>query len=75
MEELSPMNILGPQVSAGLFTDRAMAEKAWGVLSHADIPAAIMTDPGLLGKYELCLMVEREDLDKAQAVLAEFFAD
>jgi len=69
------MDVLGPQVSAGLFTDREMADKAWGALADKDIPAAIITDPGLLGKYELCLMVERDDLDKAQAVLAEFFDD
>jgi hypothetical protein len=52
-----------------------MADKAWGALAAEDIPAAIITDPGLLGKYELCLMVERDDLDIAQAVLAEFFDD
>ena len=69
------MNVLGPQVSAGLFTDREMADKAWGALAAADIPAAIITDPGLLGKYELCLMVERDDLGRAQAVLADFFDD
>jgi hypothetical protein len=69
------MNLLGPQVSAGLFTDREMADRAWGALAEADIPAAIITDPGLLGKYELCLMVERDDLDRAQAALAEFFED
>jgi hypothetical protein len=69
------MNLLGPQVSAGLFTDREMADKAWGALADVGISAAIITDPGLLGKYELCLMVEREELDRAQAALAEFFAD
>jgi hypothetical protein len=69
------MDVLGPQVSAGLFTDRDMADKAWGALADEGIPAAIITDPGLLGKYELCLMVERDDLDKAQTVLAEFFDD
>jgi hypothetical protein len=69
------MNLLGPQVSAGLFTDRDMADKAWGALSEAGIPSAVIVDPGLLGKYEVCLMVERDDLDKAQAVLAEFFND
>jgi hypothetical protein len=69
------MDVLGPQVSAGLFTDREMADKAWGALTDADIPAAVITDPGILGKYELYLMVERDDLDRAQAVLAEFFDD
>jgi hypothetical protein len=69
------MDVLGPQVSAGLFTDREMADKAWGALTDADIPSAVITDPGILGKYELYLMVERDDLDRAQAVLAEFFDD
>jgi hypothetical protein len=55
--------------------DREIADKAWGALAAEDIPAAIITDPGLLGKYELRLMVERDDLDRAQAVLAEFFDD
>lgn len=69
------MNLLGPQVSAGLFTDREMAEKAWAALTEAGISSAVITDPGLLGRYELYLMVERDDLDDAQAVLAEFFND
>lgn len=69
------MSVLGPQVSAGLFTDRETADKAWDALSEAGIPSAVITDPGLLGKYELYLMVERDDLGKAQAVLAEFFDD
>jgi len=69
------MNVLGPQVSAGLFTDREMADRAWDALAERGIPAAVITDPGLLGEYGLCLMVERDDLDRAQTVLAEFFAD
>ena len=69
------MNILGPQVSAGLFTHRETADKAWDALSEAGIPSAVITDPGLLGKYELYLMVERDDLERAQTVLASFFED
>ncbi len=64
------MNILGPQVSAALFTDRAKAEEAWSVLNEAGIASAVITDPGLLGKYELSLMVDRKDLDRAQALIA-----
>lgn len=64
------MNTLGPQVSAALFTDREKADEAWGVLNDAGIPSAVMTDPGLLGKYELALMVDRADLERAQALLA-----
>lgn len=69
------MNTLGPQVSAGLFTDRDTADRAWGALSDAGIPSAVIVDPGLLGKYEVSVMVERDDLDKAQVVLADFFND
>lgn len=69
------MNTLGPQVSAGLFTDRDTADRAWGALSDAGIPSAVIVDPGLLGKYEVSVMVERDDLDKAQVLLADFFND
>jgi hypothetical protein len=69
------MNVLGPQVSAGLFTDRETADSAWAALSEAGIPSAVITDPGLLGKYELYLMVERDDLERAQKVLSTFFED
>ena len=69
------MNTLGPQVSAGLFTDRDTADRAWGALSDAGIPSAVIVDPGLLGKYEVSVMVERDDLDKAQALLADYFND
>ena len=68
------MNILGPQVSAAIFTDKEKAEEAWGILQDGGIPAAVVTDPGLLGKYELSVMVAREDLDKAQALLREVVA-
>lgn len=64
------MDILGPQVSAALFTDREKADEAWAVLTDAGIPAAVITDPGILGKFELLLMVERDDLERAQALLA-----
>ncbi len=68
------MNVLGPQVSAALFTDRKQAGEAWGILVDGGIPGAIVTDPGLLGKYELSLMVVRDDLDKAQALLKDVIA-
>lgn len=58
------------QKSAALFVERDEAEKAWGVLSDAGIPSAVITDPGLLGKYELSLMVEKNDLERAQELLA-----
>ncbi len=55
------MNSLGPQVAAALFTDQQKADEAWSLLVEADIPSAIITDPGMLGKYELAVMVERGD--------------
>ena len=64
------MNVLGPQVSAALFTDRDKADEAWGVLTEAGVPASVITDPGMLGKYELSVMVERENLERAQRLLA-----
>ena len=63
------MDILGPLASAGLFADREMAEEAWDVLTEAGIPATVVTDPGILGKYSVSVEVERSDLDRAVAVL------
>lgn len=63
------MSILGKLVAAALFTDRDKADDAWGVLTEAGIPASVITDPGILGKYELLLMVERDDLERAQRLL------
>ncbi|GMQ94129.1 MAG: hypothetical protein BMS9Abin12_1613 [Acidimicrobiia bacterium] len=63
------MHVLGPQVSAAEFTDRDKADEAWGMLVDAGIPAAIITDPGMLGAYELSVMVQREDLERARRIL------
>ena len=65
------MDTLGPFTSAGLFTTRELAEEAWDVLTEAGIPATVVTDPGLLGKYSVSVEVERSDLDRAVAVLQE----
>ncbi len=65
------MSILGKLVSASLFTDRDKADEAWGILIRAGVPASVITDPGMLGKYELLVMVEREDLERAQKLLAD----
>jgi len=64
------MNILGPQVAAAVFTDPEKADEAWAALADAGIGSAIVTDPGMLGKFELSVMVERADLERAQTVLA-----
>ena len=63
------MDLLGPLASAGLFVNRELAEEAWDVLTEAGIPATVVTDPGLLGRYSVSVEVERSDLDRAVAVL------
>jgi hypothetical protein len=63
------MGVLGPFASAGVFISREKAEEAWDVLTEAGIPATVVTDPGLLGKYSVSVEVERSDLDRAVAVL------
>jgi aspartokinase len=65
------MDILGPFASAGLFVNRELAEEAWDVLAEAGIPATVVTDPGLLGRYSVSVQVERADLDRAVATLQE----
>ena len=70
------MDILGPFATAGLFANRELAEEAWDVLTEAGIPATVVTDPGILGKYSVSVEVEREDLDRAVVVLqAKLAAD
>jgi len=69
------MDVLGPFVSAGLFVNRELAEEAWDALTEAGIPATVVTDPGLLGKYSVSVEVERSDLDRAVAVLRAKLAE
>jgi len=64
------MGILGNDIAAAVFTDRGLADEAWGLLVDAEIPATIVTDPGMLGAYSVQVMVDRSDLEAAQAVLA-----
>ena len=58
-------------VAAALFTDRARADEAWGRLSDAGIPASVITEPGMVGAYRLNVMVHRENLEKAQRLIAD----
>jgi len=58
-------------VAALLTTDRAVADEAWARLSSADIPAAVITDPGMMGAYQLIVQVHRENLEQAQELLAD----
>ena len=58
-------------VAAALFTDRDVADEAWGRLLEADIPASVITEPGMVGAYRLNVMVERQHLDEAQRLIAD----
>ena len=64
------MGILGPDIAAAVFKDVDTAEKGWALLNEADIPSTMITDPGMLGAYSVQLMVDRDDLGRAQVVLA-----
>ncbi len=58
-------------VAAALFTDRDVADEAWGRLLEADIPASVITEPGMVGAYRLNVMVERQHLDEAQRLIVD----
>ena len=58
-------------VAAALFTDPDVADEAWGRLIDADIPASVITEPGMVGAYRLDVMVERRHLDEAQRLIAD----
>ena len=58
-------------VAAALFTDRDVADEAWGRLLEADIPSSVITEPGMVGAYRLNVMVERRHLDEAQRLIAD----
>ena len=58
-------------VTAALFTDRDLADEAWGRLVDADIPSSVITEPGMVGAYRLNVMVYRKDLEDAQHLIAD----
>ena len=64
------MGILGDSVAAAVFTDRAVADEAWGALAGAGIPSTVVTDPGILGSFSIEVVVHRDDLEQALRVLA-----
>jgi len=66
------MSILGEQTAAAVFDNRADADEAWGILMDGDVPATVITDPGMLGVYQVSVMVDRSDLDQAQRLLAPY---
>jgi hypothetical protein len=64
------MGILGPDIAAAVFDDVETAQEGWAMLTEAEIPSTMITDPGILGRYNVQLMVDRSDLEAAQRVLA-----
>ena len=66
------MGALGDDIAAAVLPSREKADEAWGILADAGIPATVVTDPGILGKYELLVMVDRADLAAAQQALGPF---
>lgn len=65
------MGVLGEDISAAMFDEREPAEEAWALLNDAGIPSAVITDPGPFGApFRVHVMVDREDLDDAQRVIA-----
>lgn len=66
------MSILGEQAAAAVFDNRADADEAWGILADGDVPATVITDPGMLGAYQVSVVVDRSDLEQAQQLLAPF---
>ena len=64
------MGILGPDIAAAMFDNVETAQEGWAMLTDADIPSTMITDPGIFGRYSVQLMVDRPDLEAAQRVLA-----
>ncbi len=63
------MGILGPEIAAAVFDTVEKAEEGWALLNDAEIPATVITDPGMLGKFSVSLLVQRDDLERAQEIL------
>lgn len=53
------------------FTDRLIAEEAWGLLEDAEIPANVLTEPGTFGTPVVHrIEVETPNVPSAQALIA-----
>ncbi len=53
------------------FTDRDIAEEAWGLLEDAEIPANVLTEPGTFGTPVVHRVeVEVPNVSSAQALIA-----
>ena len=61
-------------VAAALFDDRDVADEAWGRLSQEEIPASVITEPGIMGGFYFRVMVHRERLEEAQTLIADLVA-
>jgi hypothetical protein len=64
------MSILGKDIAAAIFDNVEDAEEGWAMLTDAEIVSTMLTDPGILGKFSVQLVVDRADLEAAQKVLA-----
>lgn len=64
------MSILGNDIAAAVFDNVEDAEEGWSLLTDADIVSTMITDPGILGRFSVQLVVDRADLEAAQKVLA-----
>jgi len=62
--------MLGKDIAAAVFATVEDAEEGWALLTDSGVPSTVVTDPGMLGSYSVSLMVERSNLEAAQAVLA-----
>ncbi|MGI9585872.1 MAG: hypothetical protein ACR2N7_09820 [Acidimicrobiia bacterium] len=66
------MSLMGETAVAALFDNRDPADEAWGLLAAEGIPATVITQPEMLGAYQVSVVVDRKDLDRATEVLAPF---
>ena len=66
------MSLLGDQAAAAVFDNREDADEAWGLLAESGVSSTVITVPGILGAYQVSVVVDRSDLDEAQRVLAPF---
>ena len=66
------MSLLGDQAAAAVFDNRYDADEGWGLLAVCGVSSTVITDPGILGAYQVSVVVDRSDLDEAQRVLAPF---
>ena len=69
------MSLLGDDTAAAVFDNRDDADRAWALLAEEGIDSTVITDPGMLGAFSVSVVVDRNDLDRAMAVLAPFLTE